>query len=299
MMLNFKEFSSRRDNTINEGGNAIKVSSRINQENVEATLQAIYKKVLVGLFGLKKDEYALLGSTGKKLPGSSSGDIDIAVSIRGLMRKAEKSGVETSRELIDWVAQTLKKHYEHIYVNIGGGIVSFGFEIVNADGKQEGQIVQVDLMLTDNIKFASWMFFSPHEKDSPWKGLYRNRLISAITHYADRVGNDEEWERFKLNYQKGIDRVIETRKGKRGILKNPKVVKVIPLGVKDPDKIVEILFGDYVTAKDILTYEDVMRAIMSEKFKWKKYRKQIAKLAVKYLTKDGYTVPEDLKALAG
>lgn len=293
-MLSLNEFLSIE---INEGGNAIPNVSRINQENVSATLEKLDKEILSGLFGLKKDEYALLGSTGKKLPGGSSGDIDIAVSIRALMRKA--NGAETLRDLISWTGEKLRKIGTNVFINWGGGIVSFGYEIVNSDGKQEGQSVQVDLMLTDNLKFSSWMYFSPHEKDSPWKGLYRNMVLAAVTHYANRKGDENEWERYLLNYEKGLMRVIETNKGKRGILKKPKVIKRIPLNVKDPDKIVHMLFGDYVKASDIMTYEGIMKAIMSEKFPWKKYRKQIAKRAAEQLLRAGYPIPEDLKALAG
>ena len=64
---------------LNEGGNAVEGVSRINQENVAKTLKSFYSKVLPVL-RITKNDTAVLGSTGKKLPGGSSGDIDIAVS---------------------------------------------------------------------------------------------------------------------------------------------------------------------------------------------------------------------------
>lgn len=68
---------------MNEGGHAKSAcpddkKARINQENVEATLQDIYKRLLPRL-GLTKDDVQSVGSTGKKLPGGTSGDIDLAM----------------------------------------------------------------------------------------------------------------------------------------------------------------------------------------------------------------------------
>ena len=67
-----------------EGGNALDGVVRINQENVQATLSDIYSKLFPAL-KLDDTNTAILGSTGKRLPGGSSGDIDI-----GIDKKAAK-----------------------------------------------------------------------------------------------------------------------------------------------------------------------------------------------------------------
>lgn len=54
------------------------LKARINQENVEATLDDIYKRLLPEL-GLSREDVEPVGSTGKKLPGGTSGDIDLAM----------------------------------------------------------------------------------------------------------------------------------------------------------------------------------------------------------------------------
>lgn len=66
-----------------EGGHAKsdipeELKDRINQENVEATMDDIYTRLLPEL-GLTKDDVKPVGSTGKKLPGGTSGDIDLAM----------------------------------------------------------------------------------------------------------------------------------------------------------------------------------------------------------------------------
>jgi len=79
---------------LTEGGSAIPGMSPINQENVAATVDEIYKKLLPAL-KIKQDDTAMLGSTGKKKPGESSGDMDIAVSIPAI---AHAHGIDPSDE---------------------------------------------------------------------------------------------------------------------------------------------------------------------------------------------------------
>lgn len=73
-----------------EGGNKFPYVVRINQENAEGTMEDV-KKVLKEFFGMNEDEIIFTGSTGRKLPGSSSGDVDCCISMR---RLREKFGVE-------------------------------------------------------------------------------------------------------------------------------------------------------------------------------------------------------------
>jgi len=81
--MGFKKFY------LNEGGNVVTNVTRINQENVEATLKEIYKKAVPAL-GISKKNTGLLGSTGKKNLGSSSGDIDLSVDLSPVVKKDKK-----------------------------------------------------------------------------------------------------------------------------------------------------------------------------------------------------------------
>lgn len=122
---------------ITEGGNAIENASRINQENVAATMEDVYKKLLP-LLGINKNQTALLGSTGKKLPGGTSGDVDLAVDKQAIMRLNHLKDTNEFYKFLIHAAERLG--YEFNFLK-GLGIVSIGWPIANVDGKQEGQVV--------------------------------------------------------------------------------------------------------------------------------------------------------------
>ena len=60
-----------------------------------------------------------------------------------------------------------------------------------APGKSRTGFVQVDFMPGD----PGWMktfYHAPHEKDSKYKGVYRNILISTIAAFLDRKDSEEK-----------------------------------------------------------------------------------------------------------
>jgi len=61
-----------------ESGNMFDDTVRINQENVAATLKYIYDEILPAL-GIDRKDTQPVGSVTKKLPGSTSGDLDIGI----------------------------------------------------------------------------------------------------------------------------------------------------------------------------------------------------------------------------
>lgn len=62
---------------VDRNGNPLSVQ-RINQENVAATLKYIYDEILPAI-QIDRKWVQPLGSTGKKLAGGSSGDIDLGI----------------------------------------------------------------------------------------------------------------------------------------------------------------------------------------------------------------------------
>ena len=142
-----------------EGGNAVQGVSRINQENVQATMEKVYSRLLP-LLGITKTNTALLGSTGKKLPGGTSGDVDLAVDKPAIMKL---NGLKSTEELYQFISNAADRlGYPYNYLK-GLGIVSIGWPIENVDGKQEGQTVQLDIMPSDNLKMTAWGMASPHQ----------------------------------------------------------------------------------------------------------------------------------------
>ena len=297
-MINFKQFIQ-----IDEGGNAVEGVVGINQENSIATVKSVFKDYLK-LLGLSEKDTALLGSTGKKAPKAVSGDIDIALSSRELLKH---KNVSTFGDMIDLIINiTKKKGYKFRDLRTIG-IVSVGYPITNVDGKQEGETVQLDFMLVDNVKLASWSYYSPSYLESSLKGLYRNELFYAVAKFAGlkvkEMSNDKTpitWDRFWFDLSSGLQKGTQTLKSpKTGkVTKSAKKVKPAEILSDDPDTIVKYLFGDKYKANQLLTFEQALKAVQSSSFPHKKYRKDIYKMAKEGLLKKKYPVPESLDRLA-
>jgi len=294
-MISFRQY-------ITEGGNAVEGVSGINQENSIATVKSAFKDYLKAL-GISEKDTALLGSTGKKAPGAVSGDIDIALSAPALLKK---KGVSTFDDMIDLIVDiTKKKGYKFADMR-SIGIVSVGYPITNTDGKQEGKTVQLDFMIVDSVKLASWSYYSPSYLESDLKGLYRNELMYAIAKYAGinvkEMSDDKQavtWDRFWFSLTHGLQKGTQTLKSpKTGkITKTAKKVKPAELLSDDPDTIVGYLFGTKYKASDLLTFEQALDAIKSASFPHKKHRKAIYKMAKDGILKKKYPVPESLDSL--
>ena len=272
------------------GGNAVKDITRIDQENVEATMDDIYKRLLPKL-GLTKADTRLLGSTGKKKPGGSSGDIDLAIDLTKL---AEKFGTTDVKKIMSEVAKVAGKLSPSVNNMSGLGIVSLAYPIANTNGEQPDSFVQLDLMGADNLEWAEWIYYSPSEYESEKKGLYRNSLLSSISHDAGRTGDDVEWNRKLLHFGTGLHDVTFSKQGKKGLLKKGKEISRKFLS-KDPQQVIDVLLGPKFKAGDIKSFEDIWAAVTSKDFIHKKYLKQIVQRSAEDIEKKGYPIPEEYK----
>ena len=134
-----------------EGGKRFPNAKRIKQENVKTTLDYIFNELLPQM-GIEPEWVKSLGSTGKKLPGGSSGDIDIGIDAS---KVDWMEGCNNAKELSECVDRHCgpildKLGLEHVcYANL----FSFNCPIQDVDGTQEGQFVQVDMMPTRSMDF--------------------------------------------------------------------------------------------------------------------------------------------------
>lgn len=278
---------------INEGGNAVAGVSRINQENVKKTLNSVYSKLLP-LLGLNISDTALLGSTGKKLPGGSSGDMDLAISKHKLIDEHNLD----EKQLIPFIVSKVKKLGIDFKSMPGLGIVSIAWPIANVDGKQKGERVQLDLMLSDNVNMTKWGMYSPHEKEQSYKGAVRNIIMYWIANVVDykslkrEADKDTEFEKNILDAQRGLFRLKQSYYDKNGKLSSKKKTIFRKLISDDPDAIVKILFGNNYKSSDILTVSGAWDALMSPDFPYKDYRKTIVKNIVADLQKQGFDYPD-------
>jgi len=114
-MSRFKQF-------LNEGGAALKKSSRIDSENFSATLDDLYKS-LFKVSTLNKKDISIIGSGGKKSPKDTYGDIDIAVSIKQLLKNNKK--LITYEDAFNYIAKIANKLSSDVVINKGTKVVSF------------------------------------------------------------------------------------------------------------------------------------------------------------------------------
>lgn len=286
-----------------EGGNAIKSSTRIHQENVADTVEDIYKKLLP-LLKLKKDDTSMLGSTGKKKPGGSSGDIDLALSIQSLMKN---NNLETTKDIYDYLVKQTHTITHELKDMRQMGLISIAWPIANTDGTQEGEFVQLDLMVVDSIDWATWAYYSPAEWESPWKGLYRNEILYSIAKYMDytvlKTAMDKEgvevpaeWERNFFDLGKGLLKGSQTAIGKNGLTKTVKTIDKILID-NSPDVVVKMMFGPKFTEHDILTWEETFKHLTSADFIYKNKLNDILKMTKDGIISKGYPVPEELDKL--
>lgn len=272
----------------NEGGHAEttcpeELRARINQENVQATLEDIYKRLLPKL-GLTKDDVECVGSTGKKLPGGTSGDIDLAMPQDKIMQTTE---CETPEEFMDFCQDMFEELdvYDATSKGYGWKSVSCFWPISNVDGKQEGKYVQLDFVVTNNMKFVTWGMHGSQEIEVPDgaspddinpKGAIRMILLKAIAMGGHREilktddipGEGEnqpvEMVRYDFKFNEGLFKVTRERpKRKRGEGYLGWKVVSKEFVTDDPDEIVHFVFNDdSLDYKDLMTVRDMYDALL-------------------------------------
>jgi len=309
-MRTFKEFLvearpvlSRKQ--LMEGGNAIKTSTRINQLNVKKTIEAIYADLLPKL-NIKKSDTTLLGSTGKKdpekngTPEGSSGDIDLGISIKALMKA---NNLKDKAAVFDFLKE-VGKQYKGCQAFPGLDVVSVGYPIVNEDGEQEDKHVQLDLMPVDDLKYAAWSYYSPAHNESKYKALYPKEVYYACARYCDTQVTEKgeldgkevpaTWDRFFFDLAKGLMQGTQTIKGKKKLTKSAKTIdkKVVST---DPQDVVTKFFGSNYKPTDVLTWEQVWDVINSDDFILKDKLQDILKMVKKGIERKNYPVPPELE----
>ena len=297
-MLRFKEF-------IKEGGGAVGDVDRINQENVEATLKAISTKIIKPLKITTKD-IGVLGSTGKRKPGGSSGDIDIAIDANKVLRA---NAIQIADELFDFIAGKAKKVSNTVVSNKGTGVISLQFPISNTDGKQNNKKVQLDLMIVDNLDLAKFNFWSPHEEQSKWKGIYRNIILSSMASVMDfevlEKGYDENdvevptlFKRNFIDLKRGLMRGLQTRIGKSGKLfaKGRKQTLETKVLENQPEGIIKAILGPAFTVKDAESFESLFKILDHPKYLYRSKKKEIIKTFIAVISRSkGLVVPDEME----
>lgn len=193
---------------------AIKSSTPIYINNLVEFKQEIHSKLIRGL-GIEQYEY--IGSMGKR---ELMSDIDIAVigDYSFVKSNIEKSGLEFK-------------------LSQGFNQISFGFPFKN-------QIVQVDLMFSENLEWSKFIYYSPNllEGESKYKGIYRNLLFADILRAETKNWiNETEYNQLTIQFNKGLFLTSKSHLSEKGnVLKTPLVLQSKFI-TNDPDEFLQIL----------------------------------------------------------
>jgi hypothetical protein len=248
------------------GGNAVPGTSRIPASRLFGVIDSVLGSVPERL-GLRRGEVVLLGSAGKREATSTYGDLDVAVPILTL----EERHHLTASEAVEFVLERASSA-SRAALHGGGGaglaaprIVSFPWPIPGT-----ADICQVDLMLGESVEWMSFMYNEPFYFESTCRGVHRNFLLFALAHFVGRVvlarddgGEPVTWERYIFDMSRGLMRGVQTRLGKRGLLKNH-VTLSRWLVTRCPTEAVRILLdSDDATARDAATFERLCALVES------------------------------------
>lgn len=278
--MTFKTFLAEA--TILEGGAAIKGSHPLTQaEAREISMHAI--RDLREILGVESSQIAVVGSAGLKAPDQLSGDIDIAV-------MADITDVKAAVERL-----ALDGRFRHM-----PGLNVFSYAKLHGS-----KVAQIDVIPTTNIKLAKWAYHNdPADLKLGLKGSHRNELLFAIAKYAEYVaiakapdGEDSARERLVFDLSRGLYRFTQDRAGKRGLTKSF-ATRDKKLITSDPDKICAKLFGEGVSAKQVLTFKDALKLMLSSSFKHKGKLKLILERAITGLEQKKLVVPHELRTVS-
>lgn len=222
----------------------------IHIDEIEPTLDNLEKVLGIDL------KNNTLGSVGKK---EFSGDIDIALEIKPEDIPAFVEKLQGIPEVLDLAKSSV------IMTKVK--IADYDLD-KKPEGKPRTGYVQVDFMPGD----PGWLktyYHAPHEKDSKYKGVFRNILIASIAAHLDRKDSKEKLpdgramksERYMWSPADGLVRIIRTpepnKKGDGYTKKNKN--QIVDGPYKNPDDIARMLKLN--SADDLYSYETLRKAM--------------------------------------
>jgi len=300
MIQSFSSFSK-----LFEGGAAIKSSRPIKESEVEKTIQHM-REVLFPLIGdgeFDKD-YLLIGSIGKKKsPSDTSGDIDLGIAQEFLAQKFGISADQSLQFLYDKLSSELPAilGYEpDMKLMKGINVLSIAWPI---EGDTENGTVQLDLIPISNMDWAKFIFYSPdyRKNESKYKSAHRNWLFQAILSALKNVtkrdenGDIVDFDTYALRLNDGIYKNKKTFQGATKRLKRPDTVKGQSVFVtRDPQELLDLMFGGGVKADNVKTFEDVWNIVTSPNFKYSDRVEEIRQDLIRYLNNAGYVIPTEV-----
>lgn len=306
-ILTFSGFFS-----LNEGGNAVKSSRRIREDEFPKTLDHI-KSILFPILGInpgaEKSEYIIIGSIGKKKdPDETSGDLDLGYDSSWFSRQNGIQAKECSSFIYNSLSETLPQALgftPEIVLLKGLNIVSVGWPI---EGDENKGIVQLDLIPVSDMEWASFIFYSPdyRSNESRYKSAHRNWLLSAIlSARREVISRDEEGE--VMDYDAPVlilsDGLFLHKKSYKGIkiprLKHSKKIEGSERFItRDPQEFIDFALGPGYSPEDVKTFEKLFAIINDPKFDLYEKLPDIKERFLEYMERTGLEVPREINTIA-
>lgn len=297
--------------SLNEGGAAIKSSRPIREDEFGATFDSI-KSALLPIFGFEEesDDYLVIGSIGKKPnPDDVSGDLDLGFEWE---KVAKNLGVSTKKEVLTSLYDILKEDLPEkigfepeMNLMLGLNILSIGWPI---KGDPKFGVVQLDLIPLSDLSWAKFAYYSPDYKkrESKYKSAHRNWLFQSIlSAMKDVISEDENGEpldidTYVFDFSDGLFKVKKTFRGKRGRLKSPVKIEGEPreLVTNVPQEFLDFAMGPGFSPGEVKTFEDLLAAVKSPKFRDKQNRPQIKEEFKRYLERTPLVMPPEIETLS-
>ena len=235
-------------NKLFEGGSMPGVGP-IHIDEINPTLDALEKHLGIDL------KNNVLGSVGKK---EFSGDIDVAIQVDADKIPELVKKIEACPLIMDIAKSSVRMTKVKIE----------GYDESKQTTKPRTGYVQVDFMPGD----PEWMktyYHSPSDKESKYKGVFRNLMIATIAAIRDSRASGEtiddgrpaEIERWIWSPTEGlvrIKRVPAQRKDGKGYTKK-NIDTPVQKPIKNPDEIAKALGLD--GAKDLNSFESLLAAV--------------------------------------
>jgi len=303
-------FPFRKFVSVNEGGAAIKSARPIREDEFPATFDSI-KSVLLPMMGLKEDGsgYLMIGSIGKKPnPDDTSGDLDLGFEWEIV---AKNLGVFGKKETLSFLNSKLEEELPEklgfkpeMNLMVGLNILSIGWPI---KGDPKFGTVQLDLIPLSDLSWAKFAYYAPDYKigESKYKSAHRNWLFQSILSAMkevteeDEEGNPLEIDTYVFDFSDGLFKVKKTFKGKRGRLKNPIKVEgsTRELVTNEPQEFLNFAMGPGFGLDEVKTFEDLLNAIKSPKFRDKNNRPEIRDEFKRYIERTPLVFPPEIETL--
>lgn len=293
---------------LKEGGHAFDNVGPISKDNINTTLNKLQEMIFEPLHITPDMWTAEIGSVGKK---DQSGDIDIAMDFNKMKLLFD---VKSDNDVKDILTNQLKKYgieSRRVSVNMHISFPIYG-------ETQDGEFVQIDFFPSNDLEFTKQEKFSPHAKDTKYKGVHRRLAIGSLIKsvslaIADDAVDDEKNEyiapdgrkypgvRFKFITltDDGFFQVTKSFKGKRPgtFVKNPAEDKTKRQFLsKNFQEILDMLFGKGTFSyDDLYSFETIWNNIlMSEKFPYKDKLDEIIRAIYGIFDETGNTIPVEI-----